>query len=455
MPIRFIFCAAVLLLSVVLPSVLSAADDKDIIFRKNGTRISGYVESENTQGVLYRTIKSNSGAPATKANQLKINELDKIIYNGMDSGPYGKAVSERDAGNYEVAAEFFNQAVLAGTREWEKVYGSIAEGESWELAKKYKEAAKAFQLVVDGFAGDPTTKPPVPSHRVWLDIKYRYGMALAQAKDSAAVKVADELEAFGRKEGLNAAEARANAIRAALAVGENNANKFSEFMKKATVRALDEPEVWFHFKLYCAEALRVTFKKNKDAVSVYREILVGLRDDPARQAQISLGLGITLMENDKQGALAELLKLDVLPFGSPDQKCEARYFAGRLLWDEAQAIKNNAEAMKDERKALFVKETERAARLVTTAAADGPVNNPNVELAKSLLKSFGPDPDAVKEEAKPKTAPPAPTPEPAPVKKEETKKDDKKKDDKKNDKKDDKKDDKKKDKKDDKKDDKK
>ena len=171
-------------------------------------------------------------------------------------------------------------------------------------------------------------------------------------------------------------------------------------MKKATVRSLDEPEVWFHFKLYCAESYRTSFKKSKEAASTYREILSGLRNDPARQAQISLGLGLTLIENDKQAALVELIKLDVMPYGSPDQKCEARYNAGRLLWDEAQLIKNNAEAMKDERKAQFVKDTERAARLVVGAAADGPPNNSNVELAKALLTSFGPDPDARKEEPK-------------------------------------------------------
>jgi hypothetical protein len=434
MPVRFIFCLAVLLFSVCASGALFAADDKDMIFRKNGTRISGYVESENTVGVFYRTVKPTTGAPASKPNQLKINELDRIIYNGMDSGPYGKAVSERDAGNYEVAAEFFNQAVLAGSREWEKVYGSIGEGESWELAKKYKEAAKAFQLVADGFAGDPNQKPPVPAHRFWLDAKYRYGMALAQAKDSNAVKIADELEAFGRKEGLNAAEARANAVRAAIAAAENNNNKFNEFMKKATVRALDEPDVWFHFKLYCAETLRLSFKKSKEATSVYREILNGLRGDPARQAQIALGLGMALMENDKQAALAELLTLDAMPFGSADQKCEARYYAGRLLWEEAQAIKNNAEAMKDERKALFVKETERAARLVTTAATDGPPNNPNVELAKALLKSFGPDPDAVAAK-EPKTTPAATPPPAAPAKKEEANKEPAKSTNKKDDKK--------------------
>lgn len=413
MTVRSSFAALALLTGLLCATAGHAADDKDIIFRKNGTKIAGYIESETTAGVTYRTIKGTGGANTEKLNNIAF----PIIYAGMDGGAWAKGQSERDAGNYEAAAEFFNQLALSGTREWEKVYGAIAEGECWELAKKYSDAAKAFSVVVNGFAGDASKKPAIPAHRLWLDAKYRLGMAYAQAKNAEADKVAQELEEFGKKEGLSAAEARANAIRAAKFAVEGNANKFAEFMKKATLRSFDEPEVWFHFKLFCADTFRMA-KKSKESSQIYREILNGLGEDPARQAQISLGLGLTLMENDKESALIELLKLDVLPYGSPDQKCEARFNAGRLLWDSAQAIKGNADAMKDERKANFVKETERAARLVLTAAIDGPPKNPNVELSKALLASFGPDPDApkVKEEKKPT------------AKKEEAKKEEAKKD---------------------------
>jgi len=163
--------------------------------------------------------------------------------------------------------------------------------------------------------------------------------------------------------------------------------------------------VWFHFKLYCAESLRLGFKNGKEAAKIYREILTGLGNDPSRQAQVSLGLGLCLMDNDRQGALIELLKLDALPFGSADQKCEARFNAGRLLWDEAQALKAGADFAKDERRVAFAKDTERTARLIVAAATEGPAKNPNVALAKSLLSSFGPDPDAPKEA--PKSAIPA------------------------------------------------
>lgn len=406
--------AALALIAGLLSSPVHAGDDRDVIVRKNGTKIAGFIESETTIGIVYRTIKGTGSANTAKLNDVQF----PLTYAGMDGGAWAKGQGERDAGNYETAAEFFNQLATTGTREWEKVYGSIAEGECWELARKYTDAAKAFNLVVQGFGGDPAAKPAIPAHRLWLDAKYRLGMAYAQAKHADADKIAQELEALGKKEGLSAAESRANAIRAAKFAADGNLNKFTEFMKKASVRAFDEPDVWFHFKLFCAESLRQSFKKGKEAAAIYREILNGLADDPARQAQISLGLGLTLMENDKESALIELLKLDVLPYGSPDQKCEARYNAGRLLWESAQAIKANSEAMKDEKKANFVKETERAARLVISAAADGPPKNPNVDLAKALLTSFGPDPDAPKPKDEKKPAAKAAEP-----KKEEPKKD--------------------------------
>jgi hypothetical protein len=418
MTVRLPLAALALITGLLSIPSLQASEDRDVILRKNGTKIAGYIESETTAGVSYRTLKPSGNAPQGNPNVLKLSEVTLITYAGMDGGAWAKGQSERDAGNYEAAAEFFNQLATTGAREWEKVYGSIAEGECWELARKYTDAAKAFKLVVDGFAGDPMRKPPLPAHRLWLDAKYRLGMAYAQAKHADADKIAQELEALGKKEGLSAAESRANAIRSAKFAAEGNLTKFTEFMKKASVRSFDEPDVWFHFKLFCAESLRQSFKKGKEAAAIYREILSGLADDPARQAQISLGLGLTLMENDRESALIELLKLDVLPYGSPDQKCEARYNAGRLLWESAQAIKGNAEAMKDERRANFVKETERTARLVVTAAADGPPKNPNVELAKALLTSFGPDPDAPKPKDEKKPAAKAAEP-----KKEEPKKD--------------------------------
>lgn len=390
MTIRFPLAALLLVIGFAPLQWAHAADEqKDVLVRKNGTKISCFIETETAGGFNYRVLKNGP------LSNLKLNEWASVIYVGMDGGPWAKGQGERDAGNYEAAAEFFNQLAATGTREWEKVYGSFAEGECWELAHKYADAAKAFEVVVKGFTGDATKKTPLLAHRLWLDSKYHLGMAYALGKNPAADQVADELEKFGISESLGPAESRSRAIRAAKFAATGDVTKFTEFMKKTTLRSFDEPEVWFHFKMFCAESLRQAFKKDKEATFIYRELLSGLGDDPARQAQISLGLGLALLESDKEGALVELLKLDVLPYGSPDQKCEARYHAGRLLWEKAQVIKANADAMKDERKAAFVKETERAARLIVKAAADGPSANPTVDVAKALLSSFGLDPDAL------------------------------------------------------------
>ncbi len=377
------------------------ADDKDVIIKKNGAAMRVYVESENAVDVLYRSIHLPPGVGGGQANRFKVSDLDHVIYNGMESGHWSKGIEDRETGNYDSAAEHFAQLVETGTREWEKVYGAINEGECYELGGHFAEAAKAYGLVVTGYAGNAEAKPaPVPPNRFWLDAKYHYGMCLAQAKSPDAAKVADELESLGKKDNVLGAETRANAVRAAIAGTDGNLGAFTGFMKKVLFRSQEEREVWFHFKLYCAESLRLGFKNGKEAAKIYREILTGLGNDPSRQAQVSLGLGLCLMDNDRQGALIELLKLDALPFGSADQKCEARFNAGRLLWDEAQALKAGTDFAKDQRRVDFAKDTERAARLIVAAATEGPAKNPNVALAKSLLSSFGPDPDAPKEAPK-------------------------------------------------------
>lgn len=401
-PTPFALLAACTLLAastLLLGAAASAgeADDKDVIVRKNGAALRVYVESENAVEVLYRSIRLPPGVPGGQPSRFKVSELDHVVYNGMDAGHWSKGVEDRETGNYDSAAEHFAQLVETGTREWEKVYGAINEGECLELGAHFSEAAKAYGLVVTGYAGNPDVKPPVPPNRFWLDAKYHYGMCLAQGKSPDAAKVADELESLGKKDNVLGAETRANAVRAAIAGSDGNLAAFTGFMKKVLFRSQEEREVWFHFKLYCAESLRLGFKNGKEAAKIYREILTGLGNDPSRQAQVSLGLGLCLMDNDRQGALIELLKLDALPFGSADQKCEARFNAGRLLWDEAQTLKAGADFAKDERRVAFVKDVERSARLIVAAATEGPVKNPNVALAKSLLSSFGPDPDAPKE----------------------------------------------------------
>jgi hypothetical protein len=388
------------------------SDGKDLIYRKNSSLpLPAYIESETATDISYRTLKGDNVA----LNHLKPIEVVRIVYSGMEAGSWKRGEEEKAAGNYETAAERYNQ-VSAGMREWEKVYGSYAEGECWELAGKYADAAKAFAVVVNGFGGNPTGTPPVAASRLWLDAKYHLGMDYAQAKNPEAVKVADELEALDKRSSVPAAASRAYAIRCAIAGEEGNLSKFTEFMRKNTFRVFDELEVWFHFKMYCAEELRGALKKPKDAVAIYREMESQITPaQPERLAQVSLGLGLCLKEGgDKDNALLQLLKLDVLPYGSPDQKCVARFHAAQLIWEQAQTMKTLPDLAKPANapKAAFIKEQERAARVIAAAAADGPAKNPATAQAIAMVKEFGPDPDAPKEVPK---APGAAATGPAPT----------------------------------------
>jgi hypothetical protein len=100
-----------------------------------------------------------------------------------------------------------------------------------------------------------------------------------------------------------------------------------------------------------------------------------------------------MVEADRQGALLELLALDALPYGSPAQKCEARYQAGKIMWDEAGTMKANAELMKDAAKAEFQKNLEKNARVLLAAAANAPVKSSSKDLAKAQIDRIGPDPE--------------------------------------------------------------
>jgi hypothetical protein len=117
MTIRFPLAALLLIVGIAPLQWLQAADEqKDIMVRKNGTKVAGFIESETTGGFSYRLLKNGT------LSNLKLNEWASVMYVGMDGGPWAKGQGERDAGNYEAAAEFFNQLATTGTREWEGLW---------------------------------------------------------------------------------------------------------------------------------------------------------------------------------------------------------------------------------------------------------------------------------------------------------------------------------------------
>jgi tetratricopeptide (TPR) repeat protein len=363
-----------LLLTASLASLsLMAAElpDKDRIFQKSGPVIEATeVVSETSETVTYK-ITANA-QPGTKRS----TSILRVDYAGMHNGAYAAGEVAMDRGAYDEAADRFHQAAQ-GEHEWEKVYGSLSEGEALELGKHYAEAAKAFQGVVAGF----------PKHRLFLDAMYRLGMNQAWAKDAGATKTADDLSSLAKGTIGQPAESRANAIRAAIAFAGGNQQKFDEYAKKTVLRASDEPDTWFHFTLWQADTYRLTGKA-KDAARTIDGMLPQLDADPARKAQ-ALGIkGLALIESDPQGALVELIKLDVLPFGSEEQRCEARFQAGKLMLNEAKTLAASPDTAKDERKTAFVAELKATARMLLQASADSLTSSPAKSEAQTLLQTL-------------------------------------------------------------------
>lgn len=360
----------VLLLLTCIVGACAGEADRDRILYKDSKKRDAIIESEGVEEILYRSTRDGTVAK-TKARDVK-----EIIYVFMMEGgesAFRRGVEARDRGRYEEAAEQFN-AQAQGASEGEKVYGSFHEGLAWELAGKTADAAKAFGRIVEGF----------PKHRLNADFRYHHGMALAAAKDKAgaeAIVAKFDEEAKGALGPI--ASARANAIRAALALAAADQNKLREFAAKVTFRANEEEEVWNHFNSWLADAWR-GLGKVKDAEAIYGRMLPMLTD-PAAKARIALNRALCLVDSDRQAALIELLKLDALPYGSIDQKCEARYQAGRLMLDEVAAARKDPALAKDEKLKVFADENHKTAKMLLEAAAGAVTSIDAKAKAKALL----------------------------------------------------------------------
>ena len=361
-----------LLLTLLGLSVMAAEGPlKDRLIQKNGPVIeASEVLSETSENISFKLT------PNAQTSTRRSTTILRVEYAGMRGGSFRAGLDAMAKGAYDEAADRFHQAAQ-GEREWEKVYGAMYEGDALELAMQYPAAAKAFESVVTGF----------PKHRLNFDATYRLGMNQAWAKDPGATKTADALTALSKGTIGQPAESRANAIRAAAAQTAGNALKFDEFAKKAIFRPADEPEVWFHFSLWLADTYRLSGKP-KDAARIIDGMLPALDVDPARKAQ-ALGIkGLALADSDPQSAIIELLKLDVLPFGSEEQRCAARFQAGKLMLAEAKTLAAAADTAADERKTAFVGELRNSARFLLQAAADSLTNSPMKDQAKTLLATL-------------------------------------------------------------------
>lgn len=307
-------------------------------------------------------------------NKTPRREIKSVLYAFQrQTGAYSQGMEARERGKFAESAELFGQ-LAAGEREAEQVVGALEAGASWELDGKPSQAAVEFAKVVDKF----------PAHPLALDARYRLGMSLAVAKDAKAEDIAKKLEEDAKGKLGQQANVRAAAIRAVLALNKNDAAELRRMVSKASFSAENERDAWLHFNLFIADAQRAA-GQGKEASAIYERMLPALVSDPAASARVRLGIGLGKVDTDRQGAIVALLALDALPNGSPEQKCEARYHAGRLMWAEVQAMPKDAA---DERKAAFAAESLATARLLLQAAAESTSEHPAKALAAGVLKTL-------------------------------------------------------------------
>lgn len=416
------FTACCLLLALAAAAIQAGEAGLDLVILKEKGPRQCWITAENADEMRWKMTPD--AATENKTPRREIKSVEYAFQRG--SSAFTQGLEARERGKFEESAELFGQ-LAGGEREAEIVVGSLQAGTSWELAGKAAEAAAAFAKVVE----------KAPNHPYAFDARYRLGMAYAldTANAAKAEEIAKKLDedAKGAKGGQQAS-VRAAAIRAALALKKGDPAEVRRQVSRASFNPESERDSWLHFNLFMADAMRAA-KQGKEAVQIYERMLPALADDPAAAARIRLGIGLGRIDNDRLGAITELLTLDAMPYGSPDQKCEARFHAGRLLWAEVQAMPKEAAA--DERKAAFAKDSLFTARMLLTAAANTASNHPCKAQAAELLKTLPPDEEEekarVKAEAEAKekadakakaeadakakaAATPAPAPAPAPKK---------------------------------------
>lgn len=364
-----------------LAAALSAGDAVlDLVMIKDKGPRQCWVVSENADDMRWRMSPD-----APTENKTPRREIKSIEYAFQrQTSAYTQGFEARERGKFEESAELFGQ-LASSDREAELVVGSLEAGASWELAGKFADAATAFATVIE----------KAPAHPLAFDARYRLGMAYAMDKATAdkADAIAKKLEEDAKGKGGQQANVRASAIRAALGLLKGDDAEVRRQVSRSSFNPELERASWLHFNLFMADALRAA-NKGKEAVQIYERMLPALVNDPAAAARIHLGIGLGKVETDRLGAIAELLTLDALPYGSPDQKCEARYQAGRLLWAEVQAMPKEAAA--DERKAAFAKDSLFTARILLQAAANSTSSHPSKAQAAEVLKTLPLDEDEEK-----------------------------------------------------------
>ncbi len=354
---------------------LAAADLRDtIILRANNQRQLIIIDSERA-GVLVTRATVNS-----QPRELRLSDVASWAYREMSEGYWPQAVQARDQGRLAIAADMFNAMATTGEREWMKVYGAYNEGVCWELLGDYTKAAEAFGRAAAA----------EPAHRLAIDAQYRLGFAYARLKnDAEAQRIVGELDAIATRDRNKSAEARARAIKATLAFNSGQAEDLKR-EGRAAVFPREDIDVALQFGNFFADALR-QLGQLRESRGEYERLLAFRELDAATRVPLQLGFAKALLdEGDTSSALVELLRIDALPYGTVDQKCEVQYLAGKLLAADVVAAKADATTpLTDD-----MRMQERTARLLLNAAANSSSGLAARSAARLQLDALGPDPDA-------------------------------------------------------------
>ncbi|MDA3962372.1 MAG: hypothetical protein PF961_16415 [Planctomycetota bacterium] len=391
-----------LLLGLGYVAPLAAAADpdaKDLIIGEK-RKIYAVVYTEKRDGIEFKT------SPVLPQMQtMRWSEVKRIVYHGMENnGLFAVGQKDMAAGQYEQAAGRF-QALAIGEekREWEQAYGWFYEGVAWERAGLYDKAAAAFANFVENLI----------EHRMYADALYRQGINLARTGDYAGAEAsAAALDALYETSRNRGDQQRGAAIRAAIEALKGNMDEAISLARRVTLGKRDG-DTYLHWGEFWAGHLS-SQQQYADAASAYNRLLENSEADPAATAGLSLGYGLALaLDGSRDRALTVLMRLDALPYGSPEQRLIARFWIGKLMWELAEERKGNER----ERVATFAQEMVVQARRTLESVVSAPIKHEVQSQATELLKVIpgGEKKDAAKkaEGAAAPAAEAAPAPAPA------------------------------------------
>lgn len=349
----------------------ASEQDRDRIIMENQRTIHAVVYHETGEGIQYKT------SPVLPQMQnLRWSRIDRVIYHGMEgNGLFAVGMDEMNAGQFEQAAGRFKVLAMGDDkREWERAYGWFYEGVAWERAGLHEQAAEAFGTLVD----------TIPDHRLATDALYRLGINLAQAEDYAGAQAAaDRLETRYQEERDRGAQQRARAVETAIAANQGDMDDAIRLSRRVTLGNRDG-DTYLHWGEFWADLL-MGQERYADAANAYNRLLRNSDADPVATAGLNLGYGIALAKDGvRDQALTALMRLDALPYGSPSQRLQARYWIGRLLWDLSQANADNER----ERVARFAADAVERARRMLQSVAHATLDHPHKRDARILLEEM-------------------------------------------------------------------